>query len=166
MNQKKAVSSKHETAFLFKNREICLFLEISVVQTFKTSSMTSFVTSHFMNSVVDSIQVQFFSTLSDTSLVSASTAFSIHAFFQVGFGIPNTITQQFCEFGSVFSFFPSVAFESFSDFGITFAIGLTAHSQIHTNFSAFTHKVVVQVFNHLFIATFCYTDSVFCDKLQ
>lgn len=42
--------------------------------------MTSFVTSHFMNSIMDSIEVQLLSTLSDTGLVSASTAFSVHTF--------------------------------------------------------------------------------------
>ena len=35
-----------------------LFLEVAVVQAFETFAVTSFVFSHFVNSVVDSIQVQ------------------------------------------------------------------------------------------------------------
>ena len=49
-----------------------LFLEIAVVQTFETFTVTSFVFSHFMNCVMDSIQIQCFGTCSDTLLVFAS----------------------------------------------------------------------------------------------
>ena len=50
-----------------------LFLEISVVQTFKTFAVTSFVLSHFVNCIVNSIQVQSFCTSSNAFLVSTST---------------------------------------------------------------------------------------------
>ena len=147
-------------------RKVLLFLEVSVVQSFETSTMTSFVTSHFMNSIMDSIEVQLLSTLSDTGLVCASTAFSVHTFLQVGLGVPYAVTQQLSELGSVFSLFPCKALESLSDFRIAFTISLTAHSQIHTNFCAFTHEVSVQVLDHLFVATFSYAYSVLGNKFQ
>ena len=50
-----------------------LFLEIAVVQTFETFTVTGFVLSHFVNGVMDSVEVQCFGTGSDTLLVFACT---------------------------------------------------------------------------------------------
>ena len=119
-----------------------------------------------MYSIVDSIQIQSLSTSCDTFLIFTCTLLSIFTFLQVSFCIPNTVTQQFCKFRSMFSFFPSIAFESFSNFRITFTVSLTAHSQIHTNFCTFTHKVVVQIFNHFFVTTFSNTNHVLVSKFQ
>ena len=106
-----------------------------------------------MNSIVDSIEVQLFSTLSNASLVGTSTALCVHTFLQVCFSVPNHVAKQFSELSSVLSFFPSVAFESLSNFGITLTVSLTAHSQVHTNFGALAVEVSVQILNHFFVAT-------------
>lgn len=50
-----------------------LFLEITVVETLETLTVTGFVFSHFMNSIMDSIQIQSFSAGCDTFLVFACT---------------------------------------------------------------------------------------------
>ena len=68
---KKTVQNKSARPFLFIIN--LLFLEISIVQTFKTFTVTSFVFSHFVNCIVNSIQVQSFCTSSNTFLVSTST---------------------------------------------------------------------------------------------
>ena len=49
------------------------------------------------------------------------------------------------------SLFPSIALEGISHLGIALAIGLTAHSQIHTYFSALAHKMSIQILDHLLI---------------
>ncbi|EJX04127.1 hypothetical protein EVA_07764 [gut metagenome] len=128
--------------------------------------MTSFVASHFVNCIVDSIEVQSLSTLSDTSLVFASTAFSVHTLFEVSLSIPYYVAQEFSELSSVFCFFPSVTLESFSDFRITFTICLTAHCQVHTYFCALAEEMVVQVLDHLFVATLSYAYFVFRNERQ
>ena len=115
---------------------------------------------------MDSIQVQSFSTSCNAFFVFTCTLFSVFTFLQVSFSIPYAVTQQFCKLSSMFSFFPSVTFESFSYFRITFAVCLTAHSQIHTYFSTFTHEVIVQILDHFFVTTFCNTDNVFVSKRQ
>ncbi|EJW94980.1 membrane protein [gut metagenome] len=128
--------------------------------------MTSFVASHFVNRIVDSIKVELLRTLSDTRLVFASTTFSVHTLLKVGLRIPNYVTEQFSELSCVFSFFPSITLESLSDFGITFAVSLTAHSEIHTNFRAFTVEVSVEILDHFIVATLSYTYFVFSYKSQ
>ena len=128
--------------------------------------MTSLVLSHFVNGVVDGIQVEGLGTSSDTLLVGASTRLSVHALLQVGLRIPYAVAQQLSKLRSVLSLFPSIALEGVSYFRITFAVSLTAHGQVHTNFGAFTHEVVVQVLDHLVVATFSYADDMFVSKGQ
>ena len=128
--------------------------------------MTSLVLGHFVNRVVDGIQVQGLGTCGDALLVFASAAFGSHALFQVRLRIPYAVAQQFGELGGVFSLFPSVTLVCLGDFGITLAVGLTAHGQIHADFGAFAHEVVVQVLDHFVIAALGYADHVFIGKYQ
>lgn len=60
-------------------KSIGLFLEIAVVQTFETFTVTGFVLSHFVNGIMDSVEVQSLSASGDTLLVFASTRFSVHS---------------------------------------------------------------------------------------
>ena len=57
-------------------------------------------------------------------------------------------------------------FECICNFGITFTIGLTAHCQIHTNFGALSHKVILQTLKNLGINTFGNAYNMFIGKLQ
>lgn len=50
-----------------------LLLEVAVVEALEALTVTSFVLSHFVNSVVDGVEVEFFSTFCDAHFVGAST---------------------------------------------------------------------------------------------
>ena len=63
----------------------------------------------------------------------------------------------------MFCFFPSITFESFSNFRITFAVCLTAHCQIHTNFTAFSVKMSNQTFVNIFFNFVCCTYADYAD---
>ena len=128
--------------------------------------MTGFVAGHFVNRVVDSVEVEFLGTLSNAGLVFASTCFSVHALFEVGLGVPNAVTEEFGKLRSVFCLFPSVTLESLSHFGITLTVCLAAHCEIHAHFGAFAHEVVVEVLNHLLVATFGNADFVLCNERE
>ena len=143
-----------------------LFAEVAAVEALEALAVASFVLSHFVNGVVDGVEVELFGAFSDAHLVGVCTGFSGHTFFEVGFGVPHAVAEEFSEFGSVFGFFEGVAFESFSHFGIAFAVGLTAHGEVHANFGAFATEVSVEVGDHLFVATFGYADFVFGNELE
>ena len=128
--------------------------------------MASFILCHFVNGVVDSIEIELLSAAGNAHLVFVGTGFSRHTLFEVGLGVPNAVAEKFGKLGSVFSFFPSIALESLSDFGIAFAIGLTSHSEIHTHFATLAVEVSSEVFDHLFISAFGNTDFMFGNKLQ
>ena len=55
-------------------KSIGLFLEIAVVQTFETFTVTGFVLSHFVNGVMDSVEVQCFGTSSSANLEACSAS--------------------------------------------------------------------------------------------
>lgn len=130
------------------------FLEETVVQTFESLTVTSFVFCHFVNGVVDGVEIQFLGTTCYAHLVGICACFGCHALFEVGLGIPYAFAKQFSEFCSMFSFFPSVALEGFGDFGIAFAVGLTRHCEIHAYFAAFAVEVCGKVGYHFGIGAF------------
>ncbi len=66
----------------------------------------------------------------------------------------------------MFGFFESVALEGFGDFGISFAVGLARHCQVHAHFAAFAVEVCGEVVDHFFIAAFGNTDFVFGNELE
>ena len=137
-----------------------LLLEIAVVETFEAATVASFVACHFMNGVVDGIEVEFLGALGDAGFVFAGTGFSVHALFEVGLGVPNAVAEEFGKLGSVFSLFPSITLESFGYFGIAFAVGLAAHGEVHTHFGAFAVEMSVEILYHFFVAAFGYADFV------
>ena len=143
-----------------------LLLEISVIQSLETFTVTSLVLRHFVNCIVNSIEVKLFRTFSNSEFIGTCTRLSIHTFFEVGLCVPNNVTKKFGKLGSMLSLFPCIAFESLGYFGITLAVGLTAHCKIHTNFGTLTHKMSIEVFNHLVVTTLCYTDNVLLNKFQ
>ena len=110
---------------------------------------------------MDSIEVQFLGQRSDTLLILAGAAFRLHTRFHIGFGIPNHFAQQFCELRGMLGLFPGIALERLCDLGITFAVSLAAHRQIHAHLGAFAHKMILQALKHLCIHTFCHSDHMF-----
>ena len=127
---------------------LCLLFEVAVVETLEALAVASFVFCHFVNSVVDGVEVLLFGAAGDAHLVGVCTGFGGHTFFEVGLGVPDAVTEEFGKLGCVLGFFESIAFECFSDFGITFAIGLARHCEIHADLAAFTVEVGCEVFDH------------------
>ena len=132
-----------------------LFCEVAGEETIEYTAMTSFVFCHFMNGVMDSIITELFSQRCDFFLASAGTLFSEGTHFEVFFGISRyDFAEEFSKFSSVFGFFKSDAFVSFSNFRITLAVSDTAHSKVHADFRTFTSEVEAETFNDFFIEAF------------
>ena len=115
--------------------------------------MTGLVLRHLVHGVVDSIEASHLRILGNTELILASTSLCSSALLQIRLCIPYALTQQLSKLGSMLSLLESVALESLGDLGITFAVGLTTHSQIHTNLTTLTVEVVTQVVDHLLTYT-------------
>ena len=128
-----------------------LFLEITVEEAFEALAMTCLVLSHLVNGVVDGIPVLSLGVLGDAELILAGTGLSVHALLEVGLGIPDYVTEQLCELGSMLSLLPGIALEGISYLGITLAIGLTAHGQIHTYLGALARKVGIEILDHFLV---------------
>lgn len=143
-----------------------LFFEVAVVEAFESSSVACFVFCHFVYGVVDCVEVCGFCVSCDSHFVFAGSGFGVHAFFEVCFGVPDDVSEEFGEFGAVFGFFEGVAFECFGDFGVSFAVGLAAHCDVHSDFGCFAEEVCVEVFDHFVACAFCFADFVFGDELE
>ena len=115
---------------------------------------------------MDGVKVALLGHAGDAHLVFAGTTFGNHALVEVGLGVPNHVAKQFCELGAVLGFFKSVALESLSDFGIAFAVGLTAHGQVHSDFGGLAHEMGIQVLDHVFASAFGNADDVLGYEIQ
>ena len=105
-----------------------LFTEITLVQSHETSAMTSLVLCHLMNCVVCCIHTCSLSVLGNTELVLACTTLSSNTCLKIALSILQHITQQFSELACMLSLLKSITLESLSNFRISLAISLTAHS--------------------------------------
>ena len=113
-----------------------------------------------------SIEVEGLSLLGNSHLTFAGASLGFHALLEVCLGVPNTFTDKLCETAGVISLFESITLESLGYFGITFAVGLTAHGQIHTYLAAFAFEVRLQAFPYFGIAAFGNADYVLCYELE
>lgn len=143
-----------------------LLFEITVVEALESFTVTCLVLSHLVDCVVDGVEVAFLGVACDAHFVFAGSAFGDHTFLEVGLGVPDDFSEEFGEFGAVFGFFEGVAFEGFGDFRIAFAVGLAAHSEIHSDFRRLAEEVCVEVLNHFVAGTFGDADFVFGDKVE
>ena len=104
--------------------------------------MARFVLCHFMNCIMDGIQVQFFGHFGNFQFGGTCAFLGFHAGFDIGLGVPYYLAKQLSKFGSMLSLFPGIALECIGYLWITFTIGLTAHGKIHADFVTLSHEVV------------------------
>ena len=115
---------------------------------------------------MDSVQIQFLGALGDAHLVSVGAGLSLHTLLKVGLRIPYHIAQQLGELGGMFGLLERIALESLGHFGITLAVGLARHCQIHAHLAALAVEVCVQVLYHLLVATLGHAHLMLGDELK
>ena len=71
-----------------------------------------------MDSVVNSVEASFLSIYSDAEFVLACSSLCSCTFLKIGFGIPDTLTEQFCKLSSMLSLFESITLERLGYLGI------------------------------------------------
>ena len=67
-------------------QDTLLFFEIAVVETLEALAVACFVFCHFVNGVMDCVEVELFGTTGDADLVCVCACFGCHALFEVFFG--------------------------------------------------------------------------------
>ena len=123
--------------------------------------MAGFVLGHLVNGVVDGIVAEFLGALGDLKLGGTSTLFGIGAKLEILLrGVGHDLAEKLGKFGGVFSLFEGVALEGFGDFGITFALSLARHRQIHSHFAAFAVEVVAEALHDFGVIDLAVTDGV------
>ena len=143
-----------------------LFSEIALQQAQEALAMASFVLCHFVNSVVDGIQIGSLGSLGNVQFASSGATFSLGTLLQVGLGVPYHVTNQLAELGSMLGLFQCIATECLTDFRITLAVCLTGHSQIHTHLGAFALKMGLQASHNLLRAALGYTNLMLAYEIQ
>ena len=99
--------------------------------------MSSLVTSHLMNGVMDCIQVSSFRTFCKVKFAFGCAVLSFYTHLQVLLGgIGYNLTQKLCKLSSVLSLFVSCLLPVQTDLRIALSVSDTCHRQVHTNLFA------------------------------
>ena len=110
--------STYRTPVLIFLCYVILLTEVAAEEAFKAAAVTGFVLSHFMNGVMDSVEVELLGTGCDTHLVGTCAGLGVHALFEIGLGVPHHVAEKFGKLGCVVGLLESVATESLGDFGM------------------------------------------------
>ncbi len=143
-----------------------LLAEIAFVKTEETGTVAGFVLGHFVDGVVDGVIAQLLGLGGDGEFTFAGACLGLIALLEVGLGVPNHLTEQFGETCAVVCLFKGITSESLSNLRITFAVGLTAHCQIHADLGSLCHILGVKVFEHLITGAFGDADDMFGHKVK
>ena len=128
--------------------------------------MASFVFCHFVNGIVNGVEVELLSPLGDCKLAFACACFGSLAQFEVLLGgRRNYLAEKFCKLCCMFCFFICITLESFGYFGITFALCNPGHCKIHAYFGAFAGEVSVKSVHNLLVVANAVADNVLASKL-
>ena len=117
--------------------------------------MAGFVFCHLVNCVVDGVVAQLLSFCGYCKLALAGAGLSLSPFLEVGLGVPYDLSKEFGEFCCVLSLFECVALEGDGYSGVSLAVCLTGHCQVHSYFRALCVEIVMEGLHYLFI--FYYT---------
>ena len=122
--------------------------------------MAGFVFCHFVNGVVDGVVAQLLGFGGYCKLAFAGACLSLGPFLEVGLGVPYDLSQELGEFCCVLSLFECVALEGDGYSGISLAVCLAGHCQVHSNFRAFAVEVVTESLHYLFIFNYTVLEVV------
>ena len=133
--------------------------------------MARLVLCHLVYSVVDSVEVELLSHLGDVELSCTCTFFSFHASLHICLSVPDHVAEELSELGSVLCLLKGVALEGFSHFGITLAVSLAAHGEVHTHLSTLTSEVILETLKHKcsffsFWNSLCAAELVLASELE
>ena len=88
-----------------------LLAEVSLEETLECSSVSCFVLGHFVNCIVDGVQILLLSLCCQLFLACTCAGFGFYSHLQILLrGISNSLAQQFSELRSMLCFFPCCLF--------------------------------------------------------
>ncbi len=104
--------------------------------------MSSLVSCHLVNCIMDCIKTSGLCSLSEICLTSSSAVLSLNSHLEVLLcAVCDNLTEELCELSSVLSLFVSCLLPVKTDLRITFSVGNSCHSEVHTNLRALTVEV-------------------------
>ena len=128
--------------------------------------MTGLVLGHLVNGVVDGVVAELLGSCGDGELAFAGTGLGLITLLKVGLGVPDYVSEKLGELGGVLSFLESVPFERLGDLRIALTLGLTAHSEIHSDLRALTVEMILETLDNFLVLYTAVTDVVLAGPLR
>ena len=116
--------------------------EISLQQSCEARAVSSFVLCHFMDSIVDRVEVGCLRALCKVELTGAGACLSFYAQLEILLGgVGQHLAQELGELRGMLSLFKGVLGERGGYLGISLAVGDASHREIHTDLRALALEV-------------------------
>ena len=143
-----------------------LFLEIAVVETLESGTVTGFVLGHLVDGVMDGVVAELLGADGDGELAFAGSALGLHALLDIGLSVPDDLAEQFGDAGCVVGLLVGITLEGVGDFGIAFTFRLTAHGEVHSDLGTFSVEVVVKALEDFGVLDLAVTELVLACPVQ
>ena len=128
--------------------------------------MTGFILGHFVNGIVNGVEIELLSPLGDGKLTFACACLSSCTQFKILFcGGRYNFAEKFSKFCCMFCLFIGITLESFCNFGISFALCNPCHCKVHAYFGAFTGEVSMKAVHNFFIIANAVAYNMLASKL-
>ena len=125
-------------------------LEVSVEKTLESLSVSCLVLCHFVNCVVDSVEVESLCLLCKVKLACGSAVLSFYALCEVLLGgRRNYLAEKLSELCSVLCLFPCSLLVVETYLGIALAVSGSCHCKVHADLCALAGEVSAQTLNDL-----------------
>lgn len=142
-----------------------LLAEVAGEEAVEAGSVASLVLGHLVNGVVDGVVAELLGSCGDGELAFAGTGLGLVTLLKVGLGVPDNVTEKLCELGCVLRLFESVPLEGLRDLRIALTLGLTAHSEIHSDLRALTVEMILETLDNFLVLYTAVTDVVLAGPL-
>ena len=141
-------------------------LKIALVETSEACAVASLVLGHLVNGVVDGVVAELLGSCGDGELAFAGTGLGLVTLLKVGLGVPDYVSEKLGELGCVLRLFESVPFERLRDLRIALTLGLTAHSEIHSDLRALSVEMILEALDNFLVLYTAVTDVVLAGPLR
>ncbi len=110
--------------------------------------MAGFIFCHLVNCVVDGVITELFCAGCYCKFTLASASLCLCPLVKVCLGVPDNLSQEFCEFGGVLCFLEGIAPESGGYTRITLAVSLACHGKVHSYLCTLSVEVIVEALHY------------------
>src|SRR5699024_10321478 len=141
--------------------------KVSLEESLESFSVTSLVSCHLVNCVMDRIKICGLCTFCKIKFSGCSAVLSVYTHLKVLLcAVCDNLAQKLCKFSSMLCLFPGSLLPVKADLRITLSVSNSGHCQVHTNLRALALRVSAKVSKDVLAYALCNAYNVLSSSLS